>query len=322
MLFLTEDDVLALFPMKVALERVEASFKAQGERTAVNMPRTRLFLPDVSLHYMAAALPGEGLLGMKIYTVSRGSFRFVVLLFEAGRGELLALIEADHLGRIRTGAASGVATKYLSRADAETAGVIGSGRQARTQLEAVARVRKIRSVRVFSPDEARRSQFAREMSERLRIEVEPVESAEAAARFGDVMITATTAREPVLKGEWLKPGAHVNAIGANMENRREVDDGLLHRASVIAVDSLAQARIESGDLIQGFSASPREWDRVTEMWAIIAGERPGRKSSEDVTLFKSAGIALWDVAAAGAIYRQAIELGLGKEISLSEAESR
>lgn len=322
MLFLTEDDVLALFPMKMALERVEASFRAQGERIAVNMPRTRLFLPDVSLHYMAAALPCEGLLGIKIYTVSRGSFRFVVLLFEAGRGELLALIEADHLGRIRTGAASGVATKYLSRADAETAGVIGSGRQAKTQLEAVAHVRKIRSVRVFSRDEARRRQFAREMSERLRVEVEPVESAEAAARFGDVMVTATTAREPVLKGEWLKPGAHVNAIGANMENRREVDDGLLRRASVIAVDSLAQARVESGDLIQGFSASQREWDRVTEMWAIIAGERTGRKSPEDVTLFKSAGIALWDVAAAGAIYRQAIELGRGKEIALSEAESR
>ncbi|HEV2419451.1 MAG TPA: ornithine cyclodeaminase family protein [Terriglobia bacterium] len=322
MLFLTEDDVLALFPMKMALERVEASFKAQGEHSAVNMPRTRLFLPDVSLHYMAAALPSEGLLGMKIYTVSRGSFRFVVLLFEAGRGVLLALIEADHLGRIRTGAASGVATRYLSRAGAETAGVIGSGRQAKTQLEAVAQVRKIRSVRVFSRDEARRRQFAREMSERLRIEVEPVESAEAAARFGDVMITATTAREPVLKGEWLKPGAHVNAIGANMENRREVDDGLLRRASVIAVDSVAQARIESGDLIQGFSACPREWDRVTEMWTIIAGERTGRKSPEDVTLFKSAGIALWDVAAAGAVYRQAIELGRGKEIALSEAESR
>ncbi|MGH9403410.1 MAG: ornithine cyclodeaminase family protein [Terriglobia bacterium] len=322
MLFLTEDDVLALFPMEMALERVESSFLAQGQRTAVNLPRTRLFLRDVSLHYMAAALPGEGLLGMKVYTVSRGSFRFVVLLFEAGRGELLALIEADHLGRIRTGAASGIATKHLSRADAATVGVIGSGRQARTQLEAVAHTRKIRSARVFSRDEARRRMFAREMGELLRTEVEPVESAEAAARFGDVIITATTAREPVLKGEWLKPGAHVNAIGANMENRREVDDGLLRRASVIAVDSVAQARFESGDLIQGFSASPEQWDRVAEMWEIMAGERPGRKSPEDVTLFKSAGIALWDVAAAGAIYRRAKELGRGKEIMLSQAGSR
>lgn len=318
MLFLTESDVLDLFPMETALACVEASFLAQAKRTAVNQPRTRLFLPNVSLHYMAAALPDDGLLGMKIYTVSRGSFRFVVLLFAAERGELLAFIEADQLGRIRTAAASGVATKHLSRPDASTAGVIGAGRQARTQLEAVARVRSIRSARVFSRDETHRRDFAREVSARLQIEIEPVESAEAAARFGDVVITATTSHEPVLKGDWLKPGAHVNAIGANMENRREVDDALLRRASVIAVDSKPQARIESGDLIQGFRESSNGWDRTAELWEIIARERPGRKSLDDVTLFKSAGIALWDVAAAGAIYRKAVELGRGKEITLSD----
>lgn len=305
--------------METALSCVEASFIAQTKRAAINQPRTRLFLPGVSLHYMAAALPDDGLLGMKLYTVSRGSFRFVVMLFEAEGGELLAFIEADHLGRIRTGAASGVAAKHLSRADASTVGVIGSGRQARTQLEAAACARKISSARVFSRDESRRREFARTMSGLLQIEVEPVDSAEAAARFGDVVITATTAREPVLQGDWLKPGAHVNAIGANMENRREVDNALLRRASVIAVDSKPQARIESGDLIQGFRDSPGEWDRVAELWEIIAGERAGRKSSDEVTLFKSAGIALWDVAAAGIIYRKAIELGQGKEIRLTEA---
>lgn len=305
--------------METALSCVEASFIAQTKRAAINQPRTRLFLPGVSLHYMAAALPDDGLLGMKLYTVSRGSFRFVVMLFEAEGGELLAFIEADHLGRIRTGAASGVAAKHLSRADASTVGVIGSGRQARTQLGAAACARKISSVRVFSRDESRRREFARTMSGLLQIEVEPVDSAEAAARFGDVVITATTAREPVLQGDWLKPGAHVNAIGANMENRREVDNALLRRASVIAVDSKPQARIESGDLIQGFRDSPGEWDRVAELWEIIAGERAGRKSSDEVTLFKSAGIALWDVAAAGIIYRKAIELGQGKEIRLTEA---
>lgn len=317
MLFLTENDVLDLFPMETAIERVEASFLAQAKHTAVNQPRTRLFLPGVSLHYMAAALPDDGLFGMKIYTVSRGSFRFVVLLFDAAHGELLAFIEADHLGRIRTGAASGVATRHLSRPDASTSGVIGAGRQARTQLEAVAKVRNIHAARVFSRNEAHRREFAREMSRRLQIEIEPVDSAEAAARFGDVVITATTSREPVLKGDWLKPGAHVNAIGANMENRREVDDVLLRRASVIAVDFKPQARVESGDLIQGFRDSSGEWDRVAELWEIIAGKRPGRKSPDEVTLFKSAGIALWDVAAAGAIYRKAVELGQGRGITLS-----
>lgn len=324
MLYLTESDVLDLFTMETALERVEASFVSQARDEAVNKPRERIFLPGVSLHYMAGALMKDGWLGMKIYTVSRGALRFVVLLFDASHGELLALIEADHLGRIRTGAASGVATKYLSRAEASTVGVIGSGRQARTQLQAVTRVRSIQSARVYSRDDGRRRIFAIEMSEKLQLEVEPVESAEAAARFGDVVITATTTPAPVLAGEWLKPGAHVNAIGANMKDRREVDDGLLQRATVIAVDSIEQARIESGDLIQGFAPSPAQWERVVELCEVIAGARQGRLSPEDVTLFKSAGIALWDVAAAGAIYARAKELDRGKEMTLSQVpnESR
>ncbi|HEX5484060.1 MAG TPA: ornithine cyclodeaminase family protein [Terriglobia bacterium] len=313
---MSEADVLELLPMDTAIECVEASFRAQHQ-DAVNHPRRRIFLPHISLHYMAAALPGQNLAGLKIYTVSREMFRFVVLLFEAERGELLAMIEADHLGRLRTGAASGIATKYLSLPEASHAGVIGAGRQARTQLEAISFVRPIREARVFSRDENRRKAFCCEMSSRLRLTVEPAESAEAAARFGDVVITATSAREPVLFGEWLQPGAHVNAIGANMHNRREVDDGLLHRAAVIAVDSLEQAKMESGDLIQGFAGEPKRWDNVGELHEIIAGSRPGRTSAKDVTLFKSAGIALWDVAAAGAIYHRAVELGRGKEITLT-----
>ncbi|MDE3179886.1 MAG: ornithine cyclodeaminase family protein [Acidobacteriota bacterium] len=316
MLFLTESDVLDLLPMDLAIERVEAAFRAQ-QGAAVNEPRKRIFLPGVSLHYMAAALPGENLMGLKIYSVSRGFFRFVVLLFDAQGGELLAFIEADQLGRIRTGAASGVAAKYLSRADSATAGVIGSGRQARTQLAAIVRVRKIRTALVYSPQQDHRDGFAREMSKQLGIEVRPAESAEAAVRFGDIVVTATNSSGPVLSSEWLNAGAHVSAVGANMENRREVDDDLLDRAEVIAVDSSAQARIEAGDLIQGFALAPAQWERVAEMWEIIAGTRQGRTTSEDVTLFKSTGIALWDVAAAGAVYRRAIELGRGKQTELS-----
>ncbi len=317
MLFLSEANVLDLFPMETALKSIEASFIAQGNG-APNHPRRRIFLPHVSLHYMAAALPREGWLGMKIYTVSREKLRFIVLLYEAERGELLAMIEADHLGRIRTGAASGVATNYLGRPEASTVGVIGSGRQARTQLQAVSRVRPVKSARVFSRNEKRRETFCREMSEQLGIEVKPVASAEAAARFGEILITATTSSEPVLLGSWLKPGAHVNAIGANMPNRREVDDELLQRAAVIAVDSLEQAQMESGDLIQGFTNNPERWKQVAELQEIITGRRPGRQSPDEITLFKSAGIALWDVAAASVIYKRALELGRGKEIQLSE----
>lgn len=318
-LFLSEADVQGLFSMQRALERVEASFRAQHDGTGINRPRQRIFLPGTSLHYMAAALPGEKLLGMKIYTVTAESFRFVVLLFDAGSGELLAFIEADHLGRIRTGAASGVATKYLARAEASRVGLIGTGRQARTQLEAVALVRKLDAVGVFSRDEQRRREFCREMSKRLNLEVLPVESAEAAARFGEIVIAATTSRQPVIRGEWLQAGTHVNAIGANMANRREMDDATLKRAGLITIDSIEQGKEEAGDLILGLPGSGRGWEDVTELHEVVGGKKR-RTSDEEITVFKSCGIALWDVAAAGYIYRQALAAGKGKALNLLKSQ--
>lgn len=320
MLFLTEADVLDLLPMDTAIERVESAFRAQAAGAA-NEARRRIFLPHSSLHYMAAALPDQNLMGLKIYTVSRGLFRFVVLLFEAEPGRLLAFIEADHLGRLRTGAASGVATKYLSPPGVSTVGVIGSGRQAKTQLHAITRVRPIRAALVYSPNQDHCRAFASEMTQTLGIPVEPAETAEAAARFGEVIVTATTSREPVLLADWLRSGAHVNAVGANMHNRREVDDALLRRAGVIAVDSVEQARVEAGDLIQGFAGDAAQWERVAEMTEIIAGKRAGRTAADEITLFKSTGIALWDVAVAGAVYERAQALGRGREIALSPAQS-
>ncbi len=302
--------------MERALECVEASFLAQHRGRAVNRSRERILLPHTSLHYMAAALPEEKLVGMKIYTIAPAAWRFVVLLYNAESGELLALLEADHLGRIRTGAASGVATKFLARADASRVGLVGTGRQARTQLEAVALVRKLTAARAFSRDEKRRHEFCREMGEQLHLAVEPAESAEAAVGFGEIVITATTSREPVVRGEWLRAGTHVNAIGANMPSRREVDETTLRRANRIAVDSLEQSKIEAGDLILGLAGSSRGWESVVELQEIVAGSRRGRGSEEDITFFKSCGIALWDVAAAGYIYRQALETGRGKRLEL------
>lgn len=316
-LFLSEADVLALLPMERAIERVEESFRAWARGEAENRPRQRLFLSGLSLHYMAASWQGENLLGMKVYSVSRSGFRFLVLLYDATSGELLALVEADQLGRIRTGAASGVATKYLARADASRVGLIGSGRQARTQLEAVAKVRKISEAKVFSRDSARRAQFASEMSGRLGFSVAGAASAEEATSFGDVVITATNASQPVLSGAWLRPGTHVNAIGANMADRREVDDQALQRAALITVDSLEQAKIEAGDLIQGEPAMLGGWEGVIELKEIVVGNRPGRKDESDITIFKSTGLALWDVAAAGFVYRCAREQGKGRDIEIA-----
>lgn len=317
-LFLIEKDVQELFPMKQALELIEASFRTQHSGSAVNQPRRRLFQPGFSLHYMAAALADEHLAGMKIYTITSGAARFLVLLFDSKTGEMLAVMEADQLGRIRTGAASGVATKYLARPDATKVGVIGTGRQARTQLEAVAGVRKIQAARVYARNETHRAEFSKEMAESLNIQLEPAASAEEAARFGDIVITATTSSKPVLKGEWLRPGAHVNAIGANMASRREMDEKVLGRAAIIAVDSIEQIRGEAGDLIQGLPAALRSWDDVVELKDVVSGEKPGRESDEQITVFKSCGIAIWDVAAAGFIYREALQKKKGKTFGVWE----
>lgn len=315
-LLLTEEDVQELLPMEHAIERVEASFRAQQAGHAVNRSRERIFLPHLSLHYMAAALPEEEFLGMKIYTVSRNAFRFVVLLFDSERGDLLALIEADHLGRIRTGAASGVATKFMARPDASRVGLIGTGRQARTQLEAVAKVRPVAAARVYSRDESHRRDFSREMSSRLHLDIQPAETAEAAVRFGEIVVTATNSPQPVVRGEWLQPGTHLNAIGANVVTRRELDDEAVRRAGLIAVDSVEQALKEAGDLIQGLPAVSRAWEDVVELHQVVTGERAVRNLPGQITLFKSCGIALWDVAVAGFVFRQAREKGKGRELLL------
>jgi ornithine cyclodeaminase/alanine dehydrogenase-like protein (mu-crystallin family) len=315
-LFLTESDVQELLPMDRALECVEASLVAQGNDHGINRSRERILLPHVSLHYLAGALPESQFLGMKIYTVTRQNFRFLVLLFDAESGSLLSLMQADHLGRIRTGAASGIATKYLARPDASRVGMIGSGRQARTQLQAIARVRKLTGVKAFARDQNRLKGFCREMSEELGVTVEPASSAEEATRFGEIISTATTASQPVVLGECLQPGAHVNAIGANAANRRELDDEAVKRASLIAVDSLEQSRKESGDLIQGLANLGKSWEEVIELHSVVTGKHTGRVAADQITLFKSHGIALWDVAVAGFIYQQALKQGKGKELEI------
>ena len=315
-LFLTEADVCGLLPMQKALECVEASSVAQGNDQAINRSRERILLPQVSLHYMAGALPESQHLGMKIYTVTRDDFRFLVLLFDSVSGKLLSLIQADHLGRIRTGAASGIATKYLARPEASRAAVIGTGRQARTQLQAIAAVRKLTGVRAFGRDQARLRGFCQEMSDELGVPVEPASSADEAVRYGEIVSTATTAQQPVVRGECLQPGTHLNAIGANMANRRELDDEAVRRATLVAVDSIEQSRRESGDLIQGLANIGRGWESVIELYSVVAGKHPGRSSAEEVTLFKSHGIALWDIAVAGYIYQQALQQGKGKELDI------
>jgi alanine dehydrogenase len=306
--------------MPTALEAVEESLRMQGNGELLLHPRRRLKLPDNALlHYMAAGDPVHGFIGMKLYTSVRGAVRFVVPLFRSTTGEMAALIEADSLGQMRTGAATGVATKYLANENARSAGIIGTGYQARTQLEAVATVRRLERVRAFGRDPERRAQFCRDMSARIGVEVEPVDSGEKAVRDADIVVTATSAMRIVLEGAWLSPGVHVNAIGANWAQKRELDDAAVSRADVIAVDSIEQSKMEAGDLILSFANDASHWDAVRELSGIVAGKTPGRTSASQITLFKSNGIATWDLAVAVRVYELAIARGIGQSIPLWQA---
>jgi alanine dehydrogenase len=322
-LLLTEADVRSLLTMPIALEVVEDSLRQQGNGELVLHPRRRIKLPDNALlHYMAAGDSVRGYFGIKLYTAVRGVARFVVPLFRSTTGEMAALIEADALGQLRTGAASGVATKYLANANARIACIIGTGYQARTQLEAVATVRRLERVRAFGRDPARRETFCREMSERIGVTVEPMASGEEAVRGADILITATSATKVVLEGAWLTPGMHINAMGANWPQKRELDEAAVGRANKIVVDSIEQSKMEAGDLIQAFGEDQSRWNAVQELAQIVAGKAPGRTSADQITLFKSNGIATWDLAAAVRVYEMAVARDMGKSIPIWQSEKQ
>jgi alanine dehydrogenase len=321
-LLLTEADVRALLTMPIALEVVEDSLRQQGQGELILNPRRRIRTPDNALlHYMAAADPVRGYIGMKIYTVARGMARFVVPLFRSSTGEMVALIEADALGQIRTGAASGVATKYLANPGASVACIIGTGYQARTQLEAVAEVRTLKRVRAFGRDPERRSKFCREMNEKIGVTVEPANSSAEAVKGSDIIITATSATIIVLEGAWLVPGMHINAMGANWPQKRELDSAAVDRADKVVVDSIEQAKMEAGDLVQAFGEDSSRWNAVQELSEIVTGKQGGRTSNDQITLFKSNGIATWDLASAVRVYEMAIAQGIGQPIPLWEGTS-
>src|ERR1700681_3083423 len=322
-LLLTEADVRSLLTMPIALEIVEESLRQQGNGELILHPRRRVKLPDNALlHYMAAADPVRGYIGMKLYTVARGVARFVVPLFRSTTGEMAALIEADALGQLRTGAASGVATKYLANANARTACIIGTGYQVRTQLEAIAAVRRLERVRAFGRDPERRETFCREMSDRIGVAVEAASSGEEAVKGADIIITATSATKVVLEGAWLAPGMHINAMGANWPQKRELDAAAVSRANKIVVDSIEQSKMEAGDLIQAFGEDQSRWNAVQELSQIVAGKAPGRSTADQITLFKSNGIATWDLAAAVRVYEMAVARGMGKSIPIWQFENQ
>ncbi len=307
-LYLTEADVTALLTPADAVAAVEGSFERLARGAIDNRPRQRMALEEGVFAVMSAVDHELGYAGVKSYAWLPGGTPFVVLLFSVADARLEAVIEADALGRLRTGAASGVAAKYLAREGATTLGVIGTGWQAGTQVECIrAAVPTIEKVVAYGRNADKLAAFCKEFN------CVPGESHRQAGEQ-DIVVTVTTSKDPVLRGEWLKEGALVCAVGANDASRRELDNAVLERAAFVACDSREQSQIESGDLIEPVERGVLDWLEVHELQEVVSGEVQGRAADTDIVLFKSNGITAWDIAVGARVVELAREAGVGRDL--------
>jgi ornithine cyclodeaminase/alanine dehydrogenase-like protein (mu-crystallin family) len=304
-LYLREVEVAELLTPADALAAVEESFHRQARGAVDNRPRERLPLDDGQFAVMACVDRELGYAGLKSYAWTSAGTPFVVLLFSLAEARLEAVIEADKLGQLRTGAASGVAARHLAKPGAASLGVIGCGWQAASQIACIrAALPSIERVVVHCRNEERLAAFCREH------DCEPAELHREAAEH-EIIVTVTTSKDPVLRGEWLRPGALVCAVGANDARRRELDNAVLERAAFVCCDSREQSRRESGDLIEPVDQGVLDWLEVHELHEIVAGEVQGRGSDDDIVVFKSNGIAAWDLAVGARVVELARERGIG-----------
>jgi alanine dehydrogenase len=308
-LYLTEQDVAELLTPADAVEAIEACFRRMAAGSVENRPRYRLGLEEGALAVMAAADLELGYAGAKVYAGFRDGARFVVLLFRADSPELVAVLEADKLGQLRTGAASGVAARHLAADGATSLGVIGCGWQAESQLACIRAAHpQLERVVAYCRTEEKLRAFCEEHG------AEPGESHQDPAAC-DVVVTATTSRDPVLRGEWLRSGALVCAMGANDGRRRELDNVVLERSAFVCCDSVEDAKLESADLIEPVGSGVLDWLEVHELQEVVAGELSGRQAEDDIVVFKSNGLAAWDVAVAATAVDRAREAGAGREVA-------
>lgn len=316
-LVLREADVSQVLDMDKVIAAVESSMRELGQGVAQNEPRRRAFAPGGLLNVMFATYPGGGCTGLKAYTVAGGRARFLVTIFSLD-GSLQAQIEAHLMGSYRTGAASAVAAKALAPHGPVTIAIIGTGYQAATQALALSRVCEIRELRVFSRNSEQRAAFARDRQSELGVHTRAADTAEAAVRGADIVVTMTPSTDPVLEAGWVEPHALVIAAGSNFPSRAEIPADLVARARSVVVDQLATAQLESGDLIQAHAAGTFDWDRATELGSVLAGKWRAPDES-GITLFESQGLAIWDLAASSVVLQAARERGLGEEVAFFTA---
>jgi alanine dehydrogenase len=307
-LYLTESDVETLVEPATAVDAIEASFRRMAAGEVEIAPRRRLPLREGTLADMAASDAGLGLAGGKLYVATPNGVTFVVCLFDTESSELVSILEADQLGRLRTGAASAVAARQLGKRGARTLGVIGCGHQAETQVACIrAAVPSIERVVAYCRTPERLAAFCELTG------AEPGESHRDAGS-AEVVVTITSSRDPVLRGEWLAPGTLVAAAGANVVSRRELDNAVLERAQFVCCDWLEQAKLESGDLVEPVAAGVLDWLEVHELHEVVSGAVVGRQSDDDIVVFKSNGLAAWDVALGAEVLTLARAQGAGREV--------
>jgi len=325
-LLLSRQDVAGVLTMKEAIEAVEEGFR-QFALGQVAMPqRTAIRIADHhGVHLTMPAHIGGGLdaLAVKVVTVyldnpvlhKLPTVIGLVLLNDPRTGAPLAVMDAGFLTAVRTGAASGVATKYLARQDASAVGVFGGGVQASTQLEAICAVRRVSSVHVYDVDAGRARSYAEQAHKRLQVPVVPVDQPQKAVAGQDIIILATSATQPVIDGNWLEPGQHINAIGSHAPQTRELDTTAVVRAKVVP-DFVDACLVEAGDIIIPITEGAITRDHLhASLGEIVAGRRPGRENDREITLFKSVGLALQDASVARLVFRRAREAGAGTEFA-------
>jgi ornithine cyclodeaminase/alanine dehydrogenase-like protein (mu-crystallin family) len=300
--------------MPDVIEAIEDMQRHFGQGEAYNLARRKIIAPGGLLAVMGGGLLYDGVLGVKTYTVVKGKYSFHVSLYDADTGALLCFTQANRLGQLRTGATTGVAAKYLAKQDSATVGIIGTGNQALTQLEALKAQGLLKRTKAFSRTAERRDAFARTATEALGIEVTAVDSAEAAVRDTDIVVCIAATMEPVVHGGWLSGGATLIAAGPTTWRAREVDDDALTRASRYVIDSVEQAPGESGDLASAVDRGLLQWSQLEELRHIVSGKAPGRSNRDEVIYAKLQGTGVADVAAAKLAYERARAQGLGTEM--------
>jgi ornithine cyclodeaminase/alanine dehydrogenase-like protein (mu-crystallin family) len=313
-LYLSESDVGRLLDMRIAIEAVEESFRQLADRKATNVPRVRAKGNGIVLHSMSAAADYLGLAGWKCYATTRAGARFHAGFYDSRTADLLAIVEADRLGQLRTGATTAVAIEWMANMDASELGLFGSAHQAETQLEAATIARPIKQAFVYSRNETKRKSFAEAMSSKLGISVVPVDRPQEAAEELPIVITATSSVEPLFDGNALAEGTLVCAVGSNWLNKAEIDVNVVRRADNIVCDSIEACRNEAGDFVAALEKGVFDWSRAVELADVVCGNAVGRSTRDSVTLFKSVGLAVEDVALGSKLLDLARAKGVGREL--------